>query len=861
MATYTITNVTELQAMSDHLADDCVLANDIDAAATFGWNERVGYKGTFHGFIPIGTSAAPFTGTFDGNGFTISNLYINRTSLNGSPTGYDYCGLFGYVKPAASGTTDIKDLNLFSVDITGGGFTGALAGYMIASAGTSVITVTNVRSSGSVKCVTGSIGGLVGYANGTDSLTFTNCSSSAAISRTTGALVTGAEVGIGGLVGEAKSGAIFASCTVSASINWLDTNAQTTKRHFGGFVGWSYACTFGNCIATGPLTIDQKTTHSTNIGGFVGAEGNAAGDYSECLAFGDCTGLTPTTTSSVIIGGFAGQFNGDADKCSAHGNIESACASFAEGGDANYSAGFVGLQQTGTISNSFARGDVCAEGGIGHAEAYIAGFGAFVSNATIENCFSAGEVYSTGSPTNGGGFCANDAASTFTRDYWDTDTSGWDTSDGGTGKTTIEMHTEATFTDWDFDDIWELTTITREAGSGGTIWLSKVGDFDVFKAGVNDADAFSIQLMTANTIRWMEALDNLVIGTSGDEWVMRSNKLDTPLTPNNWSVKQHTTYGSKNIQGLKVNETILFIDFVGRKLREMTYSYTNEKYVAPDLTALAEHITKTGVTSMAYQKNPEPMVWATLVDGTLIAVVYDREQNTIAWATYPIGGTDVVVQSVCVTPGTSEDRVTISVRRTINSASVTYIEEIASRTFDAIEDCFFVDSGVTVENSPASATLSGLDHLVGETVKVLGDGVEYTPTAVVNGSGEVTISTAVEKAQVGLASTMIVQPMRIVVDTQEGTSLGKTTRINEIVALFLDTGAAQYGASEDDMYDIDFTDERWVNNSEITGLFSGEVVLSMPGGFTSQNSIIIKTESPMPCTLAALVAKLDVTGR
>jgi len=846
MAVYNISTLAQLQAMTSHLADDCVLLKNIDASATRQWNARPGYAGTYYGFLPIGNTAnGLFTGTFDGGGFTISNLYINRTNLNGSPTGYGACGFLGQIdRNAAAGF--VKDLNLSNVDITGGQNVAPLAGHIDSSGG--AIEIENVTASGVVKVTQTKAGGICG--NAQHNVTFTNCSTSCSVTRIS------ADTAIcvaGGFLGSATN-TTFVDCSASGIVTTSQTTATVGNAGVGGFVGTVGASSsFSGCVASGNVIVNQNTTGTIYVGGFAGSvEGTIT--ISECFAYGDVTSDCP---GPAYVGGFVGYLTEEITKCGAEGNVENSSADTTY----NCSGGFVGYGFTGTsIANCYAKGKVC-EDGISHADAMIGGFAGKLKDGTIATSYSSGAVYATGAPTNGGGFGGVDDGGTWTDCFWDKTTSGWATSAGGTGKTTAEMHLEATFTNWDFDDVWDIASFTRAPGSGVTVWLSKVGDYDNFKAGVNDADSFAVELTTANTILWMEALEAVVIGTSGDEWVMKSNKLDTPLTPNSWGVKQQTNYGSKNVQALKVNETILFIDYVGRKLRELTYSYADEKYVAPDLTSLAEHITKTGVTSMAYQKSPSPMVWATLGDGTLIAVVYDREQKTIAWATYPIGGTDVVVQSVCVTPGTSEDRVTISVRRTINSASVTYIEELASRTFDAIEDCFFVDSGVTVENSPASKTIAGLTHLIGETVKVLGDGVEYTPTAVVDGSGEVEISTAVEKAQVGLASAMIVQPMRIVVDTQEGTSLGNTTRINEIVALFLDTGAAQYGASEDDMYDIDFTDERWVNHSEITGLFSGEVTLSMPGGFTSQNSIIIKTEAPLPCTLAALVAKLEVTGR
>lgn len=393
------------------------------------------------------------------------------------------------------------------------------------------------------------------------------------------------------------------------------------------------------------------------------------------------------------------------------------------------------------------------------------------------------------------------------------------------------------------------------------VWLSYVDDYENFEAGVDDADSFSLAIPTTNTILWVQSLKDIVLGTSGDEWKISSNEINTPLTSTNWSVEQQTNYGSKNIQAIKVNETILFVDFVGRKIREMVYSDADRAYVAPDLTALAEHITYSGITSIAYQKNPDSILWATLDDGSLRIMPYDREQNVIAWAKVPIGGTSVEVQSVCVTPGADEDTITISVKRTINDADTIYIEQLASRTFTAIEDCFFVDSGITVENSPASATLTGLTHLVAETVTVLGDGVKYTPTAVVNASGEVTISTAVEKAQVGLSKDSLLQPMRIVLGGQGGTSMGSITRVNELVISFLNTGAAKYGSSESDLYSIDFTDNRWTNSCEITGLFTGEVTVSMPGGFDPLNPIIITSDGPMPCTVRAIVPRIDQTGR
>ncbi|KKL62460.1 hypothetical protein LCGC14_2184960, partial [marine sediment metagenome] len=403
----------------------------------------------------------------------------------------------------------------------------------------------------------------------------------------------------------------------------------------------------------------------------------------------------------------------------------------------------------------------------------------------------------------------------------------------------------------------------RAPGTGVTIWLSGVGEYEDFEAGTKDADSFAVDLTTTNKVLWIEALESLIAGTGGDEWKVGSNNIDTPITPTNFTIRQQTDFGGKNIQAMKVNEAILFVDFVGRKLREMTYSDAKQKFVAPDLSSLAEHITVSGITSMALQKNPDVILWFTLGDGTLISMTYEREQNVVAWSKHPFAGT-VDVQSVCVIPGASEDEVWLSIKRTmagVNSGTfVIYIERMASRTFTDIDDAYFVDSGITTTSNGAGL-ISGLSHLEGETVIVLGDGEEYTPTGVVT-SGDVTITGLnLTTVQAGLSSTYKLQPMRLDVSTGQGTTHGSIKKVPEIVVSFLNTLNARYGDSVSTLYEIDWTDERWVNNTEITGLFTGDVVVAFDGGFNVDDPIIISDSGAMPCTVRAMVLRTDVTGR
>lgn len=842
MATYEIYDLDDLQDMDSHTLDDCVLMNDIDASATRNWNQGgVGFENSYYGFKPID----PFGGTFDGQGFKITNLYINRTQNNGA-TDNTFVGLFSEVLRATTGGF-IKDLTLENVDITGRSPVGALAGSVEASAAT-YLDITNVHSTGTIE--------------------------------STGQYSPGSvDLGIGGLVGSTDD-ADYVDC--SSTVQITASTTLTNSQYFGGFVGWCSGGTLTDCLASGSINLDFTGT-SISVGGIAGSlngtidsttasvpilidgtfsgtiiAGGMCGDgvasCTKCFSFGN---VTVNSTSAALVGGFAGRLQGTMSKCGTESNLENYSADATN----NATGGFCGSWLASSIGNCYAKGNVNQIAGVGHTDARIGGFVGLQNSSIgdIEYCYASGLVYSIGTPTNGGGFCGLDTAvGSETALFWDTETSGWSTTDGSaTGKTTEQMKTESTFTDagWDFDDVWYISTFTRAPGLATTIWLSASGDYDNFEEGTKDADSFSVGVPTTNVILWLDSLEALLLGTAGDEWMVGSNRLKTPISPTNFAVRPQSTYGSATLKTIKVNEVVLFIDYVRRKVREMTYSADKEKYISPDLTSLAEHITESGIVSVGHQKNPDSILWCVLADGSLISMVYARDQNVIAWSDHPIDGT---VLSVCVIPSTDEDEVWISIKRTINGADKIYIERMSTRIVQAIEDSFYVDCGITVLGT--SATIAGLDHLEGETVVALVDGA-YDGTYTV-ASGQITVATTpTAKTTVGLSYRAVLQPMRVVANSQGGTSFAANTRIKELKVSFLNSLGVQYGSDDSDLYDINFEDERLEDEGYTTGLYSGDITVNMPGGFSTQNPIIISSDKPFPMIIRAMVAGFEQTGR
>lgn len=885
MTAYNISTYAGLKTIKDDLAGDYTLTANIDCSDSKTENYS---GGIYNGFPPIGDDSTEFTGTFNGGGYTLSNLYINRPATN-------FVGLFGKIQKTGT-ANDIKNVTLFNFDITGNSSVGLLAGDIAASTSDSVIT--SVVVSGKITANSSSVGGLIGSTSG---VTCTSCSADVVITATGTTAYN-----IGGLIGSytntdctscSSSGAITASGTVSGGggIGGLLGHGQTGASAITSC--YSSVAVIDNCITTG--------AYASSIGGFVGWDDTAT--CSLCFASGS---VISTNTYIVYAGGFVGQGQGSYTKCYATGNIDATAALTS----ANM-GGFIGINACTTLNNCYSRGDV-GKLGISTGTYVIGGFtGNVPAGITIGKCYSTGYVNQSAGSV--GGFCASGTASkSQVTCLWDTDTSGILTSFGtspAVGKTTAELKTQTTTSSapfsFDYSTVWQMGTTVTPAflGSNITVWPSKTGDYENFKEGTKDDDSFSLVIPSQNEIRWLGALESLLLGTAGDEWKIGSNKLETPLTPTNFAVKQQSEHGSNQVQPMKINASLLFVNYVSRKLREMTY--VDPKYDSPDMTALAEHITYSGITSIARQKNPDSILWFTLGDGSLISMTYERDQNVIAWSKHPM--TDAFVQSVCVVPEATEDAVYISVQRTLDGeqvyygdepvyygdepvyigiGTVTYIEKMAPRVFTELTDAHFIDCGISFETSgawvdepvlygteavyygtepvvysvfyttAATSTITGLDHLNGETVQVLGDGVALDNEVV--SDGKITphlngVVTSVFKAHVGRQNTPMIQPMRIVL----GDSMGSITHVSELVISLLETGSLKYGKKTTEMIEADLTDPRWTNTCTKAGLFTGEIVVSMPGGFDVLNPIFISTDKPLPLTVRAIVPRIERTGR
>tara|TARA_R100001594_G_scaffold33685_2_gene62429 strand:- start:8892 stop:11399 length:2508 start_codon:yes stop_codon:yes gene_type:complete len=248
--------------------------------------------------------------------------------------------------------------------------------------------------------------------------------------------------------------------------------------------------------------------------------------------------------------------------------------------------------------------------------------------------------------------------------------------------------------------------------------FSASGDFTNFAPGTASDDAMSITIATdqVNVIRWLSSGVVLAVGTAGGEFVVSASSENEALTPTNLRVVRHTTFGSAAITPLRVGHVALFLQRAQRKIREFVYRFESDTFVAPDLTLLAEHITATGIVEMAYQQEPDSVVWCCLTDGSLLGFTYQRDQEVVAWHGHIMGGSSDVagnsakVESIAAIPSTASDgagidQVYLSVKRFVDGRTYRHVEILQPGldVIDTQEEAFFVDSGLSL-NSPITMT-------------------------------------------------------------------------------------------------------------------------------------------------------------
>ena len=398
-----------------------------------------------------------------------------------------------------------------------------------------------------------------------------------------------------------------------------------------------------------------------------------------------------------------------------------------------------------------------------------------------------------------------------------------------------------------------------------TLFFSRSGDYENMDANIggtiadDDAIIYTIASNQVNAIRFMTATRTLIVGTAGGEFTVSGGGTDVAITPTNILIKKQSNHGAANVDAISAGNATLFLQRAKRKIRELAYNFDVDGYLAPDMTILAEHITEGGITQMAYQQEPNQIVWMTRNDGELIGLTYQREQEVTAWHRQIFGGSfgsgNAVCESVAVIPtDDTEYQVYVIVKRTINSVTRRYVEYLNNYDFTETDNTTFnfLDSQLDYSGS-ATTTITGLEHLEGQTVSILADGSTHPDKTV--SSGAITLDRSSTKVKVGLSYTSLLQTMRLDAGAANGTSQGKTKRIYDISLRLFESVGVEVGPDLSNMERIPFRSSADDMDTAIP-VFTGDKEIEFRGNYETDGFIFVRQTQPLPLTVLSLYPNL-----
>lgn len=392
-----------------------------------------------------------------------------------------------------------------------------------------------------------------------------------------------------------------------------------------------------------------------------------------------------------------------------------------------------------------------------------------------------------------------------------------------------------------------------------TVWMTRAGTESNLSYSIptrdDDSITFRIAAREANAIRHLVPLGDLLALTASAAWRIWGGSTDV-ITPATLTAKPQAYIGANSAQPIVTPVSVLFAQAEGSMVQELVYSTsadgTNNGYQVNDLSifapALIEGYT---ITDMAYAHYPYKCGFFIRSDGVLLGLTYVKEQEVSAWHRHD---TDGEFESVAVTVESNANRVYVSVKRTINGQTVRYIERLHIASSAAIEDCFFVDSGLTYDSTPVD-TLRGFYHLEGETIKVLVDGGVH-PDAVVT-DGTITLDFEGSTIHGGLAYTHDVTLLPAALQG-EAFGFGRPKNVNQAFVRVVQSAGFYVGPDEDNLIEVPWrTDEDYGTPA---ALRTGVVDLLLLPDWSEDAPVLFRQSEPLPMRLASLGLEIEVGG-
>jgi hypothetical protein len=443
--------------------------------------------------------------------------------------------------------------------------------------------------------------------------------------------------------------------------------------------------------------------------------------------------------------------------------------------------------------------------------------------------------------------------------------------------------------------------------SPNRVWASAVGDVDelcsipyvqdtAYATYLTDnSRAFYFDIQGADIIRWAKSGKRVFVGATTKEFVIFAP--GGAFGPTDYQIDEAGSSGSISRQPLKVGSEILHVSGSGQRVKSIVFSFQEDDYSADDITTNAEHISRKSISNIAeasqimptlgplvLQRNPDPRIWATDVNGGLLSATYDRNAKIVAWSRHLLGGTPIGTDYGITTPLVAAitalrsvdgicDEIILVVKRKINGASKVYLEKIGAyfngelyshdgwNPLAGYND-YMSTRAVFLDCAQGSypiapTTTFTFSNMANETVHVVADG-QYLGTYLLSSGGVLTLTRTYTEVIIGFKYTTLITTVNYVVPGSPAGAQGKNKLLYELWLRFNRVSHCKVKKSEQTDYQtIPFVLDSMATDG-IVDLFTGDKRVHV-GNVDSDLSVTIMHDYPFPFELLALIFKTEIS--
>ena len=342
-----------------------------------------------------------------------------------------------------------------------------------------------------------------------------------------------------------------------------------------------------------------------------------------------------------------------------------------------------------------------------------------------------------------------------------------------------------------------------------------------------NAMTFTFDSGTVDEIQFLIPQEKLLAGTTGGIYAVYGSEQDLTITPTNFTIRREGTQpAEKTVNAVAVDENVIYVEGSGVKVRLVNFGNVSSAAKSFDVTIRSNDILDDKGKQIISTAIPNYANWIRDGSGAISCVTYIPQNSIVAWHRHKIGGsyeysntrggdptgylttdqTHGIVVDMATIPYEDQDQLWMLVRRTIPTAdgsnSHTIIETIEVledwMQEQAIDASRFMDGHVVKSNG---TTVTGLGHLEGLSVKMLGDGAQLDDKTVSSATADSGASSNFTTLVAGLGYQSKLVTLPVAVGPGGNVRIGNKKRLHRAWVKLHRTPNIKYGvypASEAD---------------------------------------------------------------